>query len=568
MWSDFLDNLPGTALDLFLRATILLVIAGLIVRTLQRASAAYRHVVWVLALAGVLIQPFLSRFPVPWSVDVPIPFSTSITPLPRPMAPPLSAPVVPHQLPTAAVPAAPHELLWSTLGVFLWLGGAVIVLVPLFLGIRRVRALYRHSVVPSEELGPVIENTLVSLPVSRPVSVRVASATHPVSVPMTWGWYRPSILLPAAAEGWTTEQVRATLLHELAHILRADWLVQMGLHLTCAFYWWHPLVWWAARQTREESERACDDFALNAGIASADYAAHLVAVVRALHSGTGTAGATIAMAQPGGMERRVRAALSETVNRQPLTRRHLTLGAGTAFLLALGFACLHPIITVAAPLAPRNTFTLYYLSRVACTADRNRPLEMGRIQTSSTGPEMYQVIDKRTRKTFRDGATITAEFAQLALKGKQPHAGASAFTVPAELSAFAPQATLYLTTAQRQQVDGLRTELQTWKAFLKASQPILSSADLKPNAVAVPSPSKNGYSVRITLTPSGSRKLLAFTKNHVAEVVGVVLDPDQPNSQLLMAPTINEPIASSTLEIDNFKRIDDAMRLAHHLNAR
>src|SRR5262249_56629264 len=66
-------------------------------------------------------------------------------------------------------------------------------------------------------------------------------------------------LLPPAASRWTDQRIHAVLCHELAHVARADWLVQIGAHLALSALWFNPLAWLACRQLRRESEQACDD---------------------------------------------------------------------------------------------------------------------------------------------------------------------------------------------------------------------------------------------------------------------------------------------------------------------
>jgi uncharacterized membrane protein len=78
-------------------------------------------------------------------------------------------------------------------------------------------------------------------------------------VPNVSGYRSLVVLLPAAAEGWPKDRRRAILLHEVAHVVRHDRLIQTLVYIVRALYWPHPLVWWAASSLRREAERACDD---------------------------------------------------------------------------------------------------------------------------------------------------------------------------------------------------------------------------------------------------------------------------------------------------------------------
>ena len=90
------------------------------------------------------------------------------------------------------------------------------------------------------------------------------------------------MLLPESANEWTMERRRSVLLHEMAHVKRRDCLVQFLGQLTCAAHWCNPAVWFAARELRRESERACDDLVLHAGTRPSDYAHDLLDMARAL----------------------------------------------------------------------------------------------------------------------------------------------------------------------------------------------------------------------------------------------------------------------------------------------
>ncbi len=113
---------------------------------------------------------------------------------------------------------------------------------------------------------PVLEvrfRTLTNrLGLKRPVRL-LASAR--VDVPTAVGWLRPVVLLPASAiTGLSPAQLDLILAHELAHIKRHDYLINVLLGATQALLFFHPFTWWLANTLQMEREHACDDLALTA----------------------------------------------------------------------------------------------------------------------------------------------------------------------------------------------------------------------------------------------------------------------------------------------------------------
>lgn len=84
-----------------------------------------------------------------------------------------------------------------------------------------------------------------------------------ISTPMVIGFIKPIILLPLGmANGLSLHQVEAILFHEIAHIYRFDYLVNLIQSLVEVLLFYHPVVWWLSAHIRSERENICDDIAL------------------------------------------------------------------------------------------------------------------------------------------------------------------------------------------------------------------------------------------------------------------------------------------------------------------
>jgi TonB family protein len=79
-----------------------------------------------------------------------------------------------------------------------------------------------------------------------------------VESPVTFGWLRPAIIFPRRFERMDESQQRAIACHELLHVARRDWLVNLFEELVLAFFWFHPAVWWAMRSIRLAREQVVD----------------------------------------------------------------------------------------------------------------------------------------------------------------------------------------------------------------------------------------------------------------------------------------------------------------------
>lgn len=197
---------------------------------------------------------------------------------------------VPARLPALMPAAAPLALLAPAIAraslqdsltpylpwiVALWIAGV------LLLSMRWIGAgiyLHRLRCAASLPVPPAWEHALHDLIRRAAVTVPVRLSIHRLTpVPCTIGWLRPIILMPAASlASLDWRALEALLAHELAHIRRHDYLVNLLQTTVDTLLFYHPAVWWVSRQIRMERENCCDDFAAQLCRDRAAYARALI----------------------------------------------------------------------------------------------------------------------------------------------------------------------------------------------------------------------------------------------------------------------------------------------------
>ena len=173
-----------------------------------------------------------------------------------------------------------------------------------------------------------------------------------VEVPVAIGWLRPVILVPVSVvTGLAPQEIEAVLAHELAHVRRCDYLVNLLQTVAETLLFYHPAVWWVSRQIRIERELCCDDAAVAACGSKVDYARALTTIEKnrtapewaMAATGGKKAGATLS---------RVRRILG--VSTQSRSRASAWLGGMIVLVLVGGPAVIIPF-TLAAPAAKSET---------------------------------------------------------------------------------------------------------------------------------------------------------------------------------------------------------------------
>lgn len=386
---------PWVVVEL-LKATVWLLAAFGAAVSLRRASAGARHLVWSLGIVGALLLPVVS-LALPWRARVlPAPLAGSAALVGEVSAPSVGqlqadVPTLHGQAAAAVEPeseqsgagaesvtldgdANAHASVspwaatarralgwpWPSVLLGLWLAGAFVVVGRLALGWWLLNRVVSRSEGPEGKWLDVlgVEARRMGL---RRLPRLALSRTAPM--PFACGVARPTIVLPDDALQWSEARVRAVLLHELAHLRRRDIQVNFLARLACGLYWFHPLVWAAARRVRSESERACDDLVLGAGTRASDYARHLLEIMRRVRRSR-TPALAVPMARRGEMEGRMLAILEPASRRGAPSRWQSGLALAGVAILVVPLAALAPARNGEAPGENTSSAAMYEAPQV------------------------------------------------------------------------------------------------------------------------------------------------------------------------------------------------------------
>jgi len=417
--------------DLVVKATLLFLCAGVASFLLRRRSAALRHIIWTLALAGVLVLPMLSIALPHWQLNLVTiesashPVSSFQLPAstfeptenqPRAADRQTMTPGLHRNRSDAQIPISGRQafaspgrtpLSWSSVLLTVWLIGALLILTRLVAGVIAVQWMSRRTERVSD--APWLAQAR-ALAVELGISPRIMFLrSRGAAMPMAWGLFRPAVLMPADADHWPAERLRIVLLHELAHVKRRDCLTHMLAQVSCALHWFNPLAWVAAQHARTERERACDDLVLAAGTHGPDYADQLIEIARVMRAGrfpAVLAGASLAMAHRSELEGRLMAILDPSVPRAGLSRLR-TSTATTIFALGvLPLASLQPWqIAAADEPQPQQT---------AATPSTPAPSPQPAPQPESASPS---ADEQRVLRNVRRAGEIAASTVRSAVEG-------------------------------------------------------------------------------------------------------------------------------------------------------
>jgi beta-lactamase regulating signal transducer with metallopeptidase domain len=323
-----------TELSIVVKATLILA-GGLVCTTLaRRSTSSVRHLVLAAMFVAILVLPVvvLSAPEVAVPIDVQIaasPTRATVTSVDSSVTGVSQSPAIDDIVPRAAQPG--KRIAAASVLRIVWVPGVVLLLVSLTYEMWRLRCLRRRGL-PALEFHGLFQEVTGATQMRR----RVELLLHEdVPAPLTCGILRPVILLPIDAVEWSEDDLRRALIHELEHVRRCDWVIQLIARAACACYWFHPLAWVAWRRLALEAERACDDAVVRHEDGT-DYADQLLSLARKMsHTAEQPA---LGMAKRGDLSARVTALLDGAQRRERAGAfaAAVVIGAASLIVLSLG----------------------------------------------------------------------------------------------------------------------------------------------------------------------------------------------------------------------------------------
>ncbi|HEX5342521.1 MAG TPA: M56 family metallopeptidase [Duganella sp.] len=210
-------------------------VAAVILRCLHSASPRWRYAVCAIALLTCLCIPLTYMA---WTL-------AQLNTLPSPPQ-------------AGAAPAWRHALQARMPSLVLaWSMGVALMMLRLSLGLAWVGWLRRQAVFAPAVWQGRLDAVALRMGLRRQVQLKLHAS---LSGPITLGFWRPIVILPAALlSGMPVDLLEALLAHELAHIRRWDYLVNLLQSLVEGLLFFHPVVWWLSRRMRIEREQVADE---------------------------------------------------------------------------------------------------------------------------------------------------------------------------------------------------------------------------------------------------------------------------------------------------------------------
>ena len=326
---------------------------AVILRLLRGASPALRYGIALTGLLAMVLWPAMSLRPAPDRTLPPQMVEARVIPAaevvgetpsepkliasPREKSP--SSSIVASSTPSQQLKWSRWELLlrpWLPRATWAWVACVLALCCWRGLGWLQLKRWARLAQPPADLAWQQrVDSLLKRMRVSRGVQLLTSDN---ISAPLAMGLFRPLILFPVQLlTNLSANQIEALLAHELAHLRRQNYLVNLMQTVVETLLFYHPVIWWVNRVIRQERELCCDDLVVSQSENRQDYILALAKTAEWQQESR-----SFAPASNGG---NVLARLQRLLNQRPTQGN--ARGTGVALLLLLGMLTLVPIVKAA-----------------------------------------------------------------------------------------------------------------------------------------------------------------------------------------------------------------------------
>ncbi|MEO9806402.1 MAG: M56 family metallopeptidase [Reichenbachiella sp.] len=316
---------------------------------LRRKSAAFRHMIWVVGFVGVLSLPLLSFFVNHTASGIQIPvdgniiFSRAIAQTSTGLTEQFKGHPGTANIAHNEAEANSNWLAKTNLKFWInaaWIFGIAVYLIRLVTESILLHFLYKRSKNGNRQLHELLDELSGIKPSKR--QTKIVLSDH-IDMPFTTGWSNSVIFIPTRIGQSEKQKQRLILLHELAHIERLDGLSTLLTQLACAVCWYNPLVWLAAKASKLDMEKACDDRVVRTTHHKYDYAGMMLDILEMSSLRPLRVQSRLALAHKNELKSRMTALLDDQIDRKRLGRHTLVSVTVIGLVALIGLAALRVV---------------------------------------------------------------------------------------------------------------------------------------------------------------------------------------------------------------------------------
>jgi len=406
--------------ELLIKSSLVLSAALLLVFFLKHKTAALRHFVLSFALICLLLFPLLSTLPTgwetsllpSWSIDKDVKITANAAAANANLTGTSEALLLSgHKKITDYVSSESirqNKPLTNNLKLVLFIFWSIIFLfliTKLLLGLYGAHRLTRQGEkLASFSWRRLIEKVITTLRLKRNIQLLRHSL---IKSPLTWGMIKPVIIMPDEAQNWTREQCYSALFHEMSHIKRGDFLVRIIARISCAVFWFNPLVWLVYKTMKNEQEKACDEYVIRAGVLPSTYASNLLSIRRTGQPKWNPPAAALGALGENQLTERLNAILKKQFNPKEIKMKTKIMLSMTVILLIVIVGLARPAKSIAADdTAIGIEETSAYLTQTAWQEKTTVKQEKEQKKKSEEAEKKEKAKKKKNTWVTKEGKTI------------------------------------------------------------------------------------------------------------------------------------------------------------------